>query len=81
MKPGAKNIALTAGITALAAAVCAALFWFFIWPLYRDGHRRSISEGLRMPLNPPVVAGHVAADGSVVVSAELDALHKVVRVP
>jgi hypothetical protein len=102
LNPGAKNIVLTAGITALVVVVCTSLFWFFIWPLYRDGHRRSlaartvlvaadmkpavaerllrrdgrsVSEGLQVPLKPPVVAGHVAADGSVVVSAELDAGH------
>jgi hypothetical protein len=102
LSPGAKNIVLTAAITALVVAVCTSLFWFFIWPRYRDGHRRSlaahavlvasgmtpaiaerllrrdgrsISEGLQVPLKPPVVAGRVAADGSVVVSAELDAGH------
>ncbi len=102
LSPGAKNIALTAAVTALVVAVCTSLFWFFIWPLYRDGHRRSlaaqavlvasdmrpavaerllrrdgrsISEGMRVPLTPPVVAGYIAADGSVVVSAELDTGH------
>jgi len=107
LSPDTKKIALAATLAAVVASVCTSVAWFLVWPLYRDGHRRSlaaqavniasemtpavgerllrkdgrsVSEGLRVPVVPPVTGGYVAADGSVVVSAQLDAAHSLIVV-
>ena len=100
MRPETEKVVLATGIALSVVVVCIGMFRFFVWPLYRDGHRRSlaaravvaasdmrsvvagrllkhdgrpINEGLRIAVAPPVTGGYVAADGSVVINAQLDA--------
>ena len=102
MSPRAEKALLAVALAVAVAAVCLTMFWFFVRPLYRDGHRRSmaaqammvaaalrpavaerllrrdgrpIGEGIRIPARPPVTGGYIAADGSVVVYADLDLDH------